>query len=439
MDIDVDKKLYNDYLNGNTESFKTFYLKYKDKIKYFIFGIVKDYEKAEDITQEVFIYILKNKYNENSGSLKYYIYLIAKSKAISYINKEKRRNDITEKYLNDPSLYIENDIFETIAKQETKKDIIESINLINEKFRDSVYLVKIGGLSYKEVADILNISEQDVKNYVHRGKNELRKILIKKGYEKMNKSLKVFIIVMCLSALMAGVIYAVSQVYEKIKDNAEITPTFTSQISTIDTNKVWVGTFNLVWNDFMNDVIKGNIEFENGYSELAEQLNKQSFTIDQLNANSYFKIHGKENLILKNQIEEGIKKKFNETSSIIDKCDWKSDEYYVLYAMLKKKFNYLEKFPTLEDNTFGNSEVKIKYFGIEPDTIQNASINIEVLFYNSDKDFAIKLKTKEKEEVYLYKTDGIGKSFEDNYKEMIDKQSRYTGENLFLMIHFYYI
>ena len=96
--------------------------------------------------------------------------------------------------------------------------------------------------------------------------------------------------------------------------------------------------------------------------------------------------------------------------------------------MLKKEFNYLEKFPTLKDNTFGNSEEKVKYFGIEPDTLQTASKNIEILFYNSKEDFAIKLKTKENEEVYLYRTTGENKSFEENYQEMLEKQEQYTGD-----------
>ena len=52
--------------------------------------------------------------------------------------------------------------------------------------------------------------------------------------------------------------------------------------------------------------------------------------------------------------------------------------------MLKKEFNYLEKFPTLQNKTFGSSEEKVKYFGLEPDTSQDASKNVEVLFYNSN-------------------------------------------------------
>lgn len=121
----------------------------------------------------------------------------------------------------------------------------------------------------------------------------------------------------------------------------------------------------------------------------------------------------------KNEIQNGIKQKFNEDSKIIDRVEWGNPEGYVLYAMLKKEFNYLEKFPTLESKTFGNSEEKVKYFGLEPNTSQEASKNVEILFYNSKEDFAIKLKTKEKEEVYLYRSTGENKSFEENYQEIL--------------------
>ena len=94
MDKDLEKELYNKYLNGENEAFELLYNKYKNKIQYFIFNIVKDYEKSEDITQEVFIYVLKNKIKEGY-SFKNYIYLIARSRAITYISTEKIRDKIT--------------------------------------------------------------------------------------------------------------------------------------------------------------------------------------------------------------------------------------------------------------------------------------------------------------------------------------------------------
>ena len=427
MENDLDKKLYNDYLNGEKEAFEILYNKYKKKIEYFIYNIVKDYQTAEDIAQETFIYVIQHQMRENS-SFKYYIYLVARSKAINYINTEKRRKDITETFLKEDDEHIEKDVLDVITNEETKRELLESIELLDERYKNAIYLVNIEGLSYEETSKILGETLQNTKNLIHRGKKQLRKILLKKGFDEMNKVSKIFIIVLCVGIILSGVVYATIKISQSIKEKAEMTPTYTSKISSIDTNKVWVGTFNLVWNDFMNDVIGDKIEFEDGYSALADELNKQTFTVEQLNKNSYFKIHGKENLTLKNQIEQGIKQKFNETSSIIDKCDWKKGEGYVLYAMLKKEFNFLEKFPTLNENTFGDSKEKVKYFGIEPDTEQVASKNIEILFYNSKEDFAIKLKTKEGEEVYLYRTTGENKSFEENYKKMQVKQSKYNGE-----------
>ena len=427
MEKDLDIELYNEYLDGNKEAFETLYNKYEKKIQYFIYNIVKDYQKAEDITQDVFIYVMQNRIKQGY-TFKYYIYLVAKSRAYNHINTEKNRIKINEQYFSNESDQVEQDVADIVTRNEKRKEILNAINMLDDKYKNVIYLVKIEELTYRETAQILGMSVQNVKNLIHRGKKELYRILLKKGYNEMNKVLKICIIILCATFILSGVTYATIKIIENVKGKAKITPTYTSKLSSTDTNKVWCGTFNLVWNDFMNDVIGGKIEFEDGPSELADELNKQAFTVNELNPNSYFKTQGVATFDFKSQIENGIKQKFNEDSKILDKVEWGNSDVYVLYAMLKKEFNYLEKFPTLKDNTFGNSEEKVKYFGIEPDTAQTASKNIEILFYNSKEDFAIKLKTKENEEVYLYRTAGENKSFEENYQEMLEKQSQYTGD-----------
>lgn len=445
MERDLDKKLYNDYLNGEKQAFEFLYNKYKNRIEYFIYNIVKNREKAEDLTQETFIYIMQNKFQENS-SFKYFLYLVAKSKAYNYINVEKRRNEINEKYILSESEETDKDVLDIITKEESKKELLSSIDELDDKYKSAIYLVNIEELSYEETSKILGQTLSNTKTLIHRGKKQLKRILLKKGFEEMNKVSKVVVMILCISILLVGGVYGAVKISQRFTGKARMTPTFTSEISTMDSNKVWVGTFNLVWNDLMNDVIGGKIEFEDGYSELANELNKQTFTSKELNPNSYFKIHGEENYELRDKIINGIKTKFNETSNIVDRCNWeKRENGYVLYAMLKKEFNYLEKFPTLPDGFFGSKEEKesyaslneqdflknnVKYFGIDPTTGQEASKNIEVLFYNSESDFAVKLKTQEGEEVYLYRTTGEGKSFEENYQEMLDKQSKFTGEKV---------
>ncbi len=432
MEKDLDIKLYNEYLDGEKGAFELLYNKYKDKIQYFVYNIVKDYQKAEDITQDVFVYVMQNKIKEGY-TFKYYIYLVAKSRAYNQINMEKRRTEINEEYILNGAEQVGQDVADIVTKNEKRQEIIKAIDMLDDRYKNAIYLVKIEELTYQETAQILGESIQNVKNLIHRGKKELRKILIKKGFDEMSKVSKVIIIMLCISVLLAGGVYATMKIIEGFIGKAEITPTYTSGLSTMDGNKVWCGTFNLVWNDFMNDVVKGNVEFRDGESELANELNKQSFKVDQLSENSYFKIHGQTmGEDLKNKIQNGIKQKFNEDSNLIDRIDWNDSNGYVLYAMLKKEFNFLEPFSTaMGSMTFNNSEPRIKCFGVDSSNNPIASKNVEVLFYNSEDDFAIKLKTKEGEEVILYKTTGENKSFEENYKEIKKQQINYSGKNTF--------
>ena len=90
MEKDLDKKLYNDYLNGEKEAFEILYNKYKNKIEYFIYNIVKDYQKAEDIAQETFIYVIQHQMRENS-SFKYYISCCKKQSTKLYKCRKKKK------------------------------------------------------------------------------------------------------------------------------------------------------------------------------------------------------------------------------------------------------------------------------------------------------------------------------------------------------------
>lgn len=427
-ECEEDKELYEKFLDGNNDAFGILMNKHKNNLIYFIFKYVKNKDISEDIYQEVVLYILsKKEVYDFKYSFKTFIYTIAKSRALNYLKKEKKQINYENNFEN---IAVEENLLEDIVfSKERQEKIKKVISKMNEDYQMVIYLAIIEDLSYKEVAKIMDKSESKIKNLLHRARIKLRKLLIEEKVVEMkeNKVVKFLSIIIIIGILSTGIVYASNKILNHLKGKASITPTTTTNLSEMDTNKVWCGTFNLVWNDFMNDVIGGKIEFEDGPSSLADELNKQSFTVDQLNSNSYYKKHGWATTELKTEIENGIKEKFNENSEMLDKVEWDNPEGYVLYCMLKKEFNYLEKFPTLDDANFKDSQEKVKYFGIKPDTAQTASKNVDILFYNSKTDFAIKLKTKEGEEVYLYRTTGNGKSFDDNYNEMIEKSNNYTG------------
>lgn len=82
---DIDKKLYSEFLNGNSNSLEILVEKYKNNLIYFIFGYVKNLETAEDIFQDIIIYLLEKKEIYNfKYSFKTFLYIIAKSKALNW-------------------------------------------------------------------------------------------------------------------------------------------------------------------------------------------------------------------------------------------------------------------------------------------------------------------------------------------------------------------
>lgn len=414
MEKDLDKKLYNDYLNGEKEAFEILYNKYKNKIEYFIYNIVKDYQKAEDIAQETFIYVIQHQMRENS-SFKYYIYLVARSKALNYINVEKRRNEITEKYLANDNEQIEKDVLDIITAEESKKELLESIELLDERYKNAIYLVNIEGLSYEETSKILGETLQNTKNLIHRGKKQLRKILLKKGFNEMNKVLKIFVIIICTTIALSGIVYATTVIYNKyIKNNTNhnitMNPSYQSTLDENTINNLWVGTLDLAWKDLEEKIGLNKIELEGEMPQIANDLNESTFSKEMLNPNDY---------------------KINVERTVTNG--------YKIDATLNKELNFLELFDNFSDYkwTFGNSEEYIKYFGINNASPEKMNKNVEILFYNKlnndsllSNDMAIKLKTKEGDEIILYRTDDK-KSFDEYYEDIKAKTKNYKGRTEF--------
>lgn len=191
-------------------------------------------------------------------------------------------------------------------------------------------------------------------------------------------------------------------------------------------NTAWCGTFNLIWNDLKNDLAKQEIEFT-PQLEVVRNLNKGTFNTSHLSEESYYKVYGTPSLELKKQIEQAIKEKFNETSDILDDFNWegRDPKDYFLYAMLKKEFEFPRVFTELDKGTFGAYK-DVSYFGINTETEEEVRNQVQVLYYNSKTDFAVKLITKTKDEVII--TRGSKQNtFGSMYQEIQEKQKAYKG------------
>ena len=213
---------------------------------------------------------------------------------------------------------------------------------------------------------------------------------------------------------------AIAEELKQLSKTDIIVPTMQDQVSN---DGIWVGTFQLVWNDLKNEVVKQNIEIEN---EFARNLNEEKFTESDISNEYYYKKYGKASLELKNEIEKGIKDKFNQESDILDQLDWTNNNY-IFYAMLYREFEFENKFDVLSNTDFGHY-FDIKFFGISRNSNKKLKDQVKILFYENDQNFAISLKTKSGDEVIMYKNP-LGLTFEEMYENMEEKKNNYSGNN----------
>lgn len=270
--------------------------------------------------------------------------------------------------------------------------------------------------------------------------------------EIFNKKTIILIIIIIILAIVLGVIIidrkenlnqkAVNQVSNNNQENKknvndiEVLATMQDELKEDST---WCGTFQLVWNDMQNELVKQDIVFTPQLN-IVENLNKQSFKENDISKDSYYKKWGLKNLELKEEIEKGIKEKFDETSDILDGLDWSeaglndendaSTDRYLFYAMLKKKFEFEKEFTKLKEGNFANKYKNVKYFGIDEETEEKVRNQVEVLYYNSDEDFAVILNTKELEQVILIRNPE-GKTFEEIYENVNKKVEDFEGNRVF--------
>lgn len=229
-----------------------------------------------------------------------------------------------------------------------------------------------------------------------------------------------------LITLLAMVIVTAS--FQVFAEEIEVQPTFSSKTSAQD--RVWVGTFQLVWNDFIDKVLFNPVRFREGNPSIVNDLNRREFSSYDLSEDSFYKYAGKVKKNTKKQIAKAIKRKFKESSDILDKLDINPrNDMYLIYAMLKKDFEFVREFDKLERAAFGD-DVVADYFGINADSNPMLGQGVKVLFYNDPSDYAVKLITKDKDEIYLYKN-ASNKPFKYIYSDLLKKKLMYEGETEF--------
>lgn len=159
--------------SGNKDSYRELLHKISIILSKYLSTRIVSYDDREDVLQEILISIHNARHTYIPSRPFYpWMYAIAKNTLIKYYKKIHKQ-----------SLYqMEAEISSLISPEkndsneiDSTKEILKLIEELPGKQKEIIQLLKIGGLSIKDVAAKLNLSEANVKVIAHRGYQTLRK------------------------------------------------------------------------------------------------------------------------------------------------------------------------------------------------------------------------------------------------------------------------
>jgi RNA polymerase sigma-70 factor (ECF subfamily) len=178
-----DEELIFRFQDGDVYAFEEIVNRYKDPLMNFVFRFLGDMSEAEDIVQETFLRVFRNKRAYRKiAKFSTWIYTIAGNLAKTELRKRKKRNlhSITELGYEDKDYEISDDTLNPEKKTSSRMfdEILQrEIQQLSPKFREVIILRDIQELSYEEISKILKVPLGTVKSRVNRARLRLQERL----------------------------------------------------------------------------------------------------------------------------------------------------------------------------------------------------------------------------------------------------------------------
>lgn len=149
--------------------FSKVYKKYKDEVYNYVFWRVYNEEDALDITQEIFMKVYRGLPEfKGKSSIKTWIFAIARNTVINYLKRNRYKEEDIENYV--LSYNPDRDVHMKVL-------VLKAMERLSDEQREVIKLYFFDGFSYKEIAELLQISVGTVKSRLSRAKAVLKEKL----------------------------------------------------------------------------------------------------------------------------------------------------------------------------------------------------------------------------------------------------------------------
>lgn len=177
---------------GNMEAFEQLVIKYERKVYTIAYKYMGNHEDASDLAQEAFIkaYQSIGSFRQEAG-FGTWIGRITANKCLDELRRRKRQphsslDEELELEDHQVKLQLKDPNPSPLEETERKETAAYLQNLINElkpEYKEVILLREFEGLSYEEIAQILNCSLGTIKSRISRARNYLKERIIQEGKE----------------------------------------------------------------------------------------------------------------------------------------------------------------------------------------------------------------------------------------------------------------
>lgn len=172
---EIENRLIRQMHRDDAAAFEQMYRHYFPRLSQFVFRYIHSEEIAQDVVQNVFFGVWKNRKNlKANGRLRSYLYTAARNQALKYL-----RSDVDYYELEDISELKSQAINpeEKLSFNEFEQAVMEAVQELPERRRQIFLMHREDDLTYREIAEILGISIKTVETQISRSLKSLRKAL----------------------------------------------------------------------------------------------------------------------------------------------------------------------------------------------------------------------------------------------------------------------
>jgi RNA polymerase sigma-70 factor (family 1) len=178
-EINDDRVLLEKLKSGNIACFELLYSKYSGKLYNYVLSLSKgDFYLAEEIVQNVFVKIWEIRQHINTeGSFNSFVYTVGRNMFLNMV-KSRLQEHLYHDYVVDHEAILDN----SVEKEIEYKMLEEQINRLIEQLppaRRNIYILsRVKNLPNKEIAALLDISENTVESQLNKATQFMRKNLL---------------------------------------------------------------------------------------------------------------------------------------------------------------------------------------------------------------------------------------------------------------------